>query len=219
LLIEKSSRSLAASDVEAAYRRCRTRRAPLWSTLADACGLDTRQMRETVLQHTVEALNDLTESDCALRFSQQHKPSDNATFRFSFPELFGRMFPQGGAESRRHAELVLDAVISSKGSGLAFLRGGSSLPLAMHGAANLRLTELPELAAWARSALEVGAAACDGQASLIVNSAFGDSVLLWQEQDGVFLAFCRERSELAYCLAMLDARRWDAAEPRRRSAR
>jgi hypothetical protein len=186
-------------------RDCRATGRPLGETLVAQGGVTLEALRETLLEHTAEALLQLAASpEAEWRAMERERYDQRLTF--SPLELLAHSADSwlGPLASRTRSRLT--AALSGRPvSGASFLNVPGSpdsvIPVAFVNLEGMKPRDLLRIGRAAALAMN-GAAALGGRIMAMIG-ADGQTTLVWADEGMYYVAFGEERSELAYLLGHL----------------
>lgn len=189
LLGERST--LDPHAMESVFRTCKEQHIPLGEHLVSRGVLSASDLRDALLQHTIESLGHLCSSDARASWVPRAGKSYSPRFTFATSELLAHIGASTHLEVATQLRPVLATSFAEGEWAAAFVRSSTSAfpePVAVHGAAPRSATTLVRFGKWAASVLDVAAAFSDDGAFLSVarpSAADARSLVAFRHGDAV----------------------------------
>jgi hypothetical protein len=184
-----SRAAIGAHAMEEVFVTCKAERIPLGEHLVSRGLLRSEDLREALLQHTVECLHQLCTPDARAAFSLRSGRGYSPRFTFATTELLAHLGAATHPDVAARLRPVLEASFGEEGWAAAFVRSPTSAwpePIAVHGSAPRAVRALLRFGKWAASALDVSVAFSDDSALFM---AFrNDGALVAFRQDDAVVA-------------------------------
>jgi hypothetical protein len=162
---------LAPPAMEALFLECKARRVPLGEHLSSSGVLGPEELRDALLQHTIESLLRLWASEARAAWCPRTGNGYNPRFTFATSELLTHVGALSHAAVAAEVQPRLDGLFGDGDWAAAFVRTETSAfpePVAVIGALPRAATTVMRLGKWAASALDVATTFSDESALLSV---------------------------------------------------
>jgi hypothetical protein len=169
--------ALARGEMESHYAACKTHQIPLGEHLVGRGVLAAKDLRDALLEHTIESLRCLCTEDARAAWWPRSDKGYSPRFTFDTAELLARHGATAFEEHAAAAQPELDACFGEDDWAAAFLRregSGAPQPIALRGVAPHTATALIRLGRWAASALDVAVSVSGDDVLVAVSRAAGD---------------------------------------------
>jgi hypothetical protein len=205
LLRSQADPPLDGAALDRVFARCRAEGRPLGETLV-ADGLVTEEgLRAVLLQHTTEALVQISASDLSLvRWVEHRQRRYDARFTFSPVELLVHAAAVSAPVVAGRAAARLAWIVESGGSGAAFARFDGVTrrrAVAQVGCDRLGIRGVSELGEWMRNALGLCRAFDQGVDAVIAVTPEPRWLVAWRYDDIEYVAICDDPSAVACVVA------------------
>ena len=199
LLVRASGGSIDRLTLERTYRECRAAHTPLGDTLVRKGLVSASSMREALLAHTCEALLSCARSGgAAWRWSAHTESSYDAANTFAAAEVLTGLAAVQRPSVRDSAQAAFERHLPPTARGIAFVRESAATPIVLR-ACTLSAAELINLGQWAASTVDIAGALSPG--GVVVLKDGSDSIVIWQSESLLHLAFCADPSDAAFVVA------------------
>ena len=197
LLRARSQVPLSPSDLEEVYQECHRKNKPLGETLVERGLVSGEGFRQSLQQHTAEALARLSgAARLVLTWASNRSKRYDAQFTFGTSELLCCIGALGLEAEAEEASRKLREVTPDRSVGVAFLTAaGPSLPVAQVSAESWRSQSLIDLGEWATAALGSG----DGEGSVLGSDTVNSLKRAWRSGATVFVRWTGDREPPASC--------------------